>query len=238
VLGELLRVERLERAVLAPDSRDDQRFPVGDRERSEGDSVGKREQLHADAAVRPRRDSSSGKTSSLASEESAATSSASPTATGASIFAPSGTVMKSLPWRVFVARSPSLQRNPLPPLFAISSAVFGLPIAIQTISSGPEFTSVFTGAPSPRPEGSAAASSVKHFPPAARTVSASVVLHSISRKRASPSLNVTLSMSTPWPAASAHPALLRQDHRDRLLDYVRSIAARSSLLISVRRASP
>ena len=95
--------------------------------------------------------------------------------------APSGTLMKSLPCRVLVARLPSSQRKPLPAVLAISSGVAASPRPIQTMSSGPELIRVFIGAPSPRPEGSAAASTLKHLPPEASTVSVSVVLHSSSR---------------------------------------------------------
>jgi len=55
------------------------------------------------------------------------------------------------------------------------------PRPIQTMSSEPELMRVFIGAPSPRPEGSAAASTLKALPPEASTVSVSVVLHSSSR---------------------------------------------------------
>src|SRR6185436_7330020 len=55
VLGELLRVHRLRRAVLALDARDDERLAVGGDDRSKF-HVGKGNQLHADAAVRPFRD--------------------------------------------------------------------------------------------------------------------------------------------------------------------------------------
>ena len=79
---------------------------------------------------------------------------------GGSALAPSGTVMKSLPWRVLLARSPSLHRNPLPAVLAMSSGVDGSPSPTQTMSSEPELMSVFMGAPSPRPEGSAAASTL------------------------------------------------------------------------------
>ncbi len=94
------------------------------------------------------------------------------------------------------------------------------------------------GEPSPRPEGSAAASMLKTLPPEASTLSVSVVLHSSSSMRSSPSLKVTVLMSTPWPLRAR-----TQPFFDRITvigssSTVRSTCARSSALMRVRRSSP
>src|SRR5258708_31098300 len=53
VLGELLRIERLERAVLALDAGDDQRFAVAHRDIRQGNVFRQRDELHADATIGP-----------------------------------------------------------------------------------------------------------------------------------------------------------------------------------------
>src|SRR5262245_36741344 len=53
VLAELLGVERLHRAVLALDSRHHERFSVAGGDGREGGFLGQRQELHADATVRP-----------------------------------------------------------------------------------------------------------------------------------------------------------------------------------------
>src|SRR5690348_7394452 len=55
VLGELLRVQRLHRAVLALDAGDDERLAVAERDRRQLFLLRDRDQLHADPAVRPHR---------------------------------------------------------------------------------------------------------------------------------------------------------------------------------------
>ena len=53
VLSELLRVERLHRAVLAPDAGHGERLAIRDRDISQGDIFGKGNELNPYAAVRP-----------------------------------------------------------------------------------------------------------------------------------------------------------------------------------------
>src|SRR5204862_6558570 len=142
---------------------------------------------------------SSGNTSSRESEESAATNFPSENFTGGRACAPSSTFMKAFPCRVLVTRSPSLQTKPRPAELLTRSGCAGAPEAIQTMSSEEELTRVLTVAPSPRPEGMAAASTVKVLPEAASTITGSVVLHSSVCSSASPSLKVSVERSTPWP---------------------------------------
>ena len=146
--------------------------------------------------------------------------------------------MKSFPCRVLVTRSPSLHTKPRPAELLTRSGCPGAPEAIQTMSSEEELTSVFTGAPSPRPEGMAAASTVKVLPEAASTITGSVVLHSRVCSSASPSLKVRVERSTPWP-----PRARIQPFCDRITvtgssSTETSSCARSSVLIRVLRSSP
>ena len=109
---------------------------------------------------------------------------------------------------------------------------------IHTMSSEEELTSVFTGEPSPRPAGIAAASSVKLLPEAASTITGSVVLHSSVCKRPSPSLKVSVAGSRAWPVRARIQPFCDSTTVIGSSTTVRSICARSSVLISVRRASP
>ena len=106
------------------------------------------------------------------------------------------------------------------------------------MASEPEFTSVFTGAPSPRPLGISAAAMVNVLPEPASTITESVVLHSSVCAAASPSLNASADKSSPCPVRARIQPL-----RDRITvsgssTTVRSTCARSAVLMSVRRSSP
>ncbi len=131
-----------------------------------------------------------------------------------------------------------MQRKPRPAVLFINRRCAGSPAAIQTMASENEFTSVLTGAPSPRPLGMSAAAMVKVLPEAASTITASVVLHSMVWSSASPSLKVSVARSSACPVRARIQPL-----RDRITvsgssTTVRSICARSAVLISVLRSSP
>ena len=114
----------------------------------------------------------------------------------------------------------------------------GSPERIQTMSSEEELTSVFTGAPSPRPLGIAAASMVKLLPEAESTITWSVVLHSSVCSDASPSLKLKELRSSAWPVRARIQPFCERITVIGSTTTVRSTCERSAVLISVRRSSP
>ncbi len=189
--------------------------------------------------------SSSGNTSSRASDDSARRQ-AFPlrdlqTGTGTCARAPSGTLMKSLPCLVFVARSPSLQRKPVArECWHEQRRVSGSPRPIQTMSSDAGIDQrVHRRAVAAARRAAPRRPRVKLLPPEAEHG------HRVGglaferlQVAPSPSLKFTVARSTPWPVRARI-----QPFFDRITvigssTTVRSICARSSVLISVRRSSP
>ena len=154
--------------------------------------------------------------------------------------APSSTFMKSLPWRVLVARSPSLQTKPRPAELFISSVLLrGRRSPSRRCRRRTELTSVLTGAPSPRPDGRSAASSGEAL---ARGGEHDHRVGGLALERLQQRVAVleaqAADRSRPWPVRARI-----QPFCDRITvigssTTVRSTCARSAVLIRVRRSSP
>ena len=118
--------ERLDRAVLALDARDDERLAVGSGHARRASRLSGRAMSCTPTPPFGRSGiSSSGNTqqSRVGGERGHEFLASRRSQQALCTFAPSSTLMKSLPWRVFVARSPSLQRKPRPAELFMSSVL-------------------------------------------------------------------------------------------------------------------